>query len=219
MINIPNLPTDNLYKFKFLSGILILIFTGYIYVTQMYVIILNIDDAKINEVKYKITKEIINKNYNLIEYEIKEFDEKFYRVYSKDYQLKLDSRKSKINLLNIKNNQKRIIFLQQNLHKLLSIEQNAKNIDLLKTKLSQLQEKTDALNLEFQISIKKAELEIQKLIYVTAFLCLLLISGLFLSFKGYKEWYKLVQRPNDLKLLLEINYMIANNNNKSDNLS
>ena len=219
MINIPNLPTDNLYKFKFLSGILILLFTCYIYVTQMYVVILNIDDAELNQVKYKIHKEIINKNYKLIEDEIKAFDEKFYKVYSKDYKLKLDSGKVKFNLMDVKNTRERIIFLQQNLNKLLSIEQNAKNIELLKIKLSQLQEKTDALNLEFQISIKKAQLEIQKLTYLAIFLLLLLIFGIRLSYKGYKEWYELVQKPNDIKLQHEINKITANNNNTFDNQS
>ena len=217
MITIPNLPTDNLYKFKFLSGILILIFTCYIYVTQMYVIILNIDDAELNQVKYKIHKEIINKNYKLIDNEIKTFDKKFSSAYNQVYKQKLDSEQFKFNLKDKKNNRERIKFLEQHLNQLLSIDQNAKNIELLEIKLSQLQEKTDALNLQFQISIKKAELEIQKLRYLAIFLLLLLTLGICLSYKGYKEWYELVQKPNDIKLQHKINKITANNNNTFDN--
>ena len=215
-MNIPNLPTDNLYKFKFLSGILILIFTCYIYVTQMYVIILNIDNAEVNEVKYKINKEIITRNYRLIESEIKAFEENFTKMYSKDLTLKFASKNVKINSIN--KNERRLIELEQNLNKLKLIDNNAKNIESLKITLSQLQERKDALNLEFQISIKKAKLEIQKLKYITIFLGLLFVSGIFISIRGYKEWYELVQKPNDIKLQDEVNKILAEKLNTSNHI-
>ena len=215
-MNIPNLPTDNLYKFKFLSGILILIFTCYIYVTQMYVIILNIDNAEVNEVKYKINKEIITRNYRLIESEIKAFEENFTKMYSKDLTLKFASKNVKINSIN--KNERRLIELEQNLNKLKLIDNNAKNIESLKITLSQLQERKDALNLEFQISIKKAKLEIQKLKYITIFLGLLFVSRIFISIRGYKEWYELVQKPNDIKLQDEVNKILAEKLNTSNHI-
>ena len=219
MITIPNLPTDNLYKFKFLSGILILIFTCYIYVTQMYVVILNLDDAELNAVRYKIHKEIIDKNYKLIDNKIKLFNKKFTKVNSHDYKQKLQSEELKYIKHGKKNIKEHIKHLEQHQNELLSIDQDAKNIELLEKKLSLLDEKTDDLNLEFQISIKKVKLEMEKFKYLAIFLLLLLFFGIRLSRNGYKEWYELVQKPTDIKLQYEINQIIANNNNTIDNQS
>ncbi len=70
MTPLPNLPTDNLYKFVFVAGLTIILSSAIIFVTQHNIISTEIDNVELEIIKLEKESDFLTDDTNLLETEI-----------------------------------------------------------------------------------------------------------------------------------------------------
>ena len=206
MMNIPNLPTDNLYKFKFISGVLILAFAAYIYVTEVNYSFSNIIKSSISSKKLDL--QISLRENKLNEIKIEELKLKINtinlslseRFYLENY---LSGQKAYIDsvysTINIDNN-------------ILAIKRNNQNIERLENEAKVINNEIANNLIELKLCITRSSYDTIVLIITSIITFILIFYGRRITKSGYNEWHELVQKPIDEKLFLELKIMKSENN-------
>lgn len=177
MTSLPNLPTDNLYKFLFISG-LTMILSGVLFGFSQY----NKVSEKINSVELSVA------NDNL-EYAFLLEDAKELYAESKALRSKTENEDSLRLLFSGDFNLLRT--------EIDSIGEANKPLEL-KIRQAKVHSTTTSLNGKFL----KEDYRLLKLTTFISFLAC--IVGYYLAKKGYNKWEGLVQKPLDEKLKLEV---------------
>jgi len=211
MLTIPNLPTDNLYKFKFLGGIAILIFTAYLYSTQINTSISKIIELEIEGQKAKYQVAILKSKSKEIEKETLTFNSEYNRIKKAKTDSIFDLEKMKGDLLNDKNYRDYLQFIFAHKNEILPTGQSIEKIEKLQLELIKINNVLDNNLINVQISIVKAKYEMYRLILVGLITLILFIYGKKITNTSYNEWYTLVQKPNDDKLKEEIDKLKIEN--------
>ena len=211
MLTIPNLPTDNLYKFKFLGGISILIFTAYLYSTQINTSISKLIELEIEVQKAKYQVDILKSKSREIEKETLTFNSEYNRIKKAKTDSIFDLEKMKGDLLNDKNYRDYLQFFFAHKNEILPTGQSIEKIEKLQLELTKINNALDNNLINVQISIVKSKYEIYRLILVGLITFILFIYGKKITNTSYNEWYTLVQKPNDDKLKEEIDKLKIEN--------
>ncbi len=214
-MNIPNIPTDNYYKFFALSGVTITIASTIIYLTQSNVLKNDLNKMDIEIVKLKVEKTFLIEDRGKTDRELESLP-------------KIDSSLSSINqdsaftvnlLKEIKSvNNKKIkdyyefifkyednIFPQKSkLHKI------TEEVE----KQSQIRREIELKTALIKTNLKHVEEKNRTLTINGIILCIFFIIGSQMAARGFIKWYKLVQKPSDEKLRLEIEDMKKKNTDK-----
>ena len=179
-MTIPNLPTDNLYKFTALSGVILIIFSLYYPREKLYETRLKIIDVgykmKVLEAKRRIISKSIDENSR----ELKSFNRELNKIFEKIENRKIKGEDSKTIISDLK--KKRSYHLKKHLkadHKLAELE-------LYGLKILKLQKETEMLN---DIYVSRA--------FISIFIN---IFGIIMAFIGFKLWYTRVQKCIDRTL-------------------
>ena len=218
MFPIPNLPTDNLYKFKFLGGISILLFAAYIYSTQLINSYSKLTESKIEVKKLEFRKDLITDNIKETKKEISELRKKFEFVNLDKKNNEVDFETFKTNILNDKNYREYLVFTSTYQY-LLPGGSSFKKIDKLTSDAEQLLKEFEKNSINIEALFFQSEYESKKLGFVSIMFLILCYFGLKYIKIGYNEWFEFVQKPSDEKLKLEIEKLRIENQrdlNKND---
>lgn len=208
MMNIPmpNLPTDNLYKFKFISGVLILAFAAYIYVTEVNYSFSNIIKSSISSKKLDLQISLLENKLNEIKIEelklkIKTINlslsERYYlKNYHSGQEAYIDSIYSIINIDN----------------SILAIKRNNQSIESLENEAKVINNEIANNLIELNLCITRSSYDTKILIITSIITFILIFYGRRITKSGYNEWHQLVQKPIDEKLMLELKKMKSENN-------
>lgn len=202
----PNLPTDNLYKFKFISGVLILAFAAYIYVTEVNYSFSNIIKSSISSKKLDLQISLLENKLNEIKIEelklkIKTINlslsERYYlKNYHSGQEAYIDSIYSIINIDN----------------SILAIKRNNQSIESLENEAKVINNEIANNLIELNLCITRSSYDTKILIITSIITFILIFYGRRITKSGYNEWHQLVQKPIDEKLMLELKKMKSENN-------
>ena len=133
MFNIPNLPTDNLYKFKFLGGITIYIFVAYIYSTQIIDSINKLKQCNVEIYKLESQKETLKGIKEEMNSDLKYLNANFGKISNENTEL--ENKNGKEEISKEKNNQKQHEFPNKNDNGKLPISINIERLNSRSEKL------------------------------------------------------------------------------------
>ncbi len=177
-MTIPNLPTDNLYKFVALSGIAIMIFSVYIYVVHYSRLINDLDQIGLGQLKidYRISQE--KRKISLLNLE---------DSLERSFLSSLDTQGIKAQKIGIR--------FSQNQSKEIS-----NNLNTLQTELDSIS--SNHLDLKYEgILLKKRN---ERLLFLAIPLAIFFSLGLGMAIEGFRRWYYLVQKVIDGKMRVEL---------------
>lgn len=193
-MTLPQLPTDNLYKFMFLAGITIMGASSFLYIDKYNEIQTSLDSIEMDVVNSKLAfyKDSIN-----IRYDLAIIDQ-----LQKEDSISISKLKqSGINLNKIGTPE--IAGIEANLE--------STNNKLIKAKRRLLDSKiSDHITSEsIAYKLKKIRQKTTFLIWVSIFCGVSFILGFIISKHGYNLWQSKVQKPNDQKLAMELKKLIS----------
>ena len=212
-MTIPSLPTDNLYKFIALSGLLMVL------VALIYPItILNKSNEKLNQlagsklqVQYELNE--MHAKDTLIREKLKELEQSIGSSY--------DSVKQNIYSLAYNDSIKKLCqkndfreyfkFIEKYKYSLFPNQSELKEIEDLMKEREDL--RLEIKNLLIQLNYKSGELKTELELYERnkTIIIALLYSGIFITLSGFFLWYIKVQRYLDIKLKQETLKMLMEN--------
>ena len=204
MFTLPNLPTDNLYKFKFLGGICILLFAAYMYSTQFNLSLTNLMKSKIEVKKLSLNYNILKENSEKFKKENENFEKQLQKIKSEPIDSIYDLDKIKSDLLNDKNYRDYFEFVHKYKNEILPTGQSTLKLERIKIEFENITKEIQQNRLDAEVSLLSQEYELYKLILVSLITFFLVKYGLITTKSSYKEWYELVQKPNDELLRQEI---------------
>lgn len=204
MITIPNLPTDNLYKFLFIAGV-ILIISGFIIFTTQYKTLY----GKIEDIELQIQH--IETETNFLKQDNVEFITESKKILKKLKEIKnIDSIDFNTKLQNLKDNlydkeyREYFSFIIEHKKDILPFYEESKKLEIINeqyhTKDRQI---TTNLNMA-RVKNKQLNRGITVLAILGIMTVLLTCFGYIIAKYGYKKWHILVQNPIDEKLQIEL---------------
>jgi hypothetical protein len=211
MFSLPNLPTDNIYKFKFLGGVSILIFVAYIYSTQIINTFSKILETKIEIQKLEFQQERMERDSTLIKDEIETFNKAYKKIKFVEKDSTIDLDELKLNLLTDKNYREYLEFIYKHKNDLLPTGQSFERLKKLQFKQEVIFNEVDKNLINLKTLMIALDYELYKLFAISILSVILLIYGWKITKKGYNEWHELVQKPNDEKLKEEIRKLKSEN--------
>lgn len=209
---VPNLPTDNLYKFAFIGGLTLVLTIAILVVTQYFELMRKMDltDITITQLETDISflkedKKFIRNEVDKLEHEVDSI-EKTSGPLKKSYNLRLNEIHSK--LLSSKDYREYFVLVSTYQSELSPLsykvetlrklhEENKKLTRKILAKSSILTTKVDALSRETDFKL-----------LLSFFAFAGLFCGTILAKYGYKNWKELVQNPTDQKLRVELEMLI-----------
>ncbi|UEG49835.1 hypothetical protein LK994_14435 [Ferruginibacter lapsinanis] len=207
MTPFPNIPTDNLYKFIFISGVIMIFFSIVLFVTEYRTIRDKIDNIEVSMAKTGNEIDVLNKKIKTSEFSFRKIDSAYSILKVDSLSVKFDLDKFeelKIKMLNSKNYRDYLAFLFEHKKDLYpyfeQMEENIKTNGEINLAVNEVSLKS-TLN---KIGLKHLKRESNDLLILTGFVLLLIIGGYYMAKSGYSKWQTLVQRPLDEKLKLEL---------------
>ncbi len=212
-MNIPNLPTDNLYKFLALFGLVLFLFCNIYPTTKL---------NKVEEEVIKIKTEIgeIDLEIDFLEEEIDKYEEDIEEAEMtiSEYQFS-DTTASKINAENLARNLQSkdyrdyLEFIYKYKDDIFPVHKLQREIQAKREKINQ---KRNKIKLRLYRSMREREIVSQKnsdIIKLAWGWAIGSSIGFTMMFFGFRLWYKKVQKPIDEKMVAEIKSL---ENNKPD---
>jgi hypothetical protein len=217
-MNIPTLPTDNFYKFISLAGITITLAAVFL-VTSMYDSInKEIDEIKIDNIKLTDEMDNIQVDIKIIKNEQLELSRSLGKYDSlvndpfsvEQFLSDIDAIKNDKNYreyLEFWFKYRHFVIPEIAVHKL--IKEKMKQQEIIRRKA--------ILNGNLiLIHIDIMERKLYELIVICVISSLLVYFGLNIAYRGFSQWYSLVQEPSDKKLALEVQELKAKKKNNKD---
>ena len=213
-MTIPNLPTDNLYKFKFLGGLTLIIASCYIFLIQYNNLSDKIAALKISISEIKTESTFIKQDSLFIQKEI----------------VRLKKELNVNDTSNNDNNHKDLMIKlekDRNFREYYSfvLSHNEELLPKLKDieKLRAIITKNDSLNRKsiYNLNLISTKTDIVEKEYyhllLLSILCIgLVYAGIKMTSNGHDKWLNLVQKPTDEKILLELKQLKEKINKKSN---
>ncbi|NVN94882.1 MAG: hypothetical protein HXX18_06325 [Bacteroidetes bacterium] len=212
MLNLPNLQIDNLYKFKFYTGISILLFAAYLYSNQINSSISKSIETRIEIKKSELQVKYIDKKISEIKFEIDNYNKEFKKIKFGKIDTLFDFEKFSLKILNDKNYREYLQFLINNRFKLLPVQIKYDNINNLILEYDKILNEFEKNSINIEILIIKSKYEYFKLIVMAIITFLIFLFGIKFTNKSYNEWYEFVQKPLDEKLKLELEKLKSEKN-------
>ena len=201
---LPNLPTDNLYKFTFLAGLILLLFSIVLFVTQYNIILEKKYTLSLAIIKHKAEFSFLKEDLktfktesNILDEAIKTFDKAHFKT-AKNFKTLSEVRKTKTE----ENKYFNFLFRFKN-----ELESRTEKFNKLKIVLEKNLLTRRKIELESNLLDAKTDMlinEIKQIKYLLFFCTVLFITGSLLAFNGYNKWLNLVQLVADEKLALEL---------------
>ncbi len=205
-MEIPNIPTDNYYKFLSLSGVLIMVTSLFIGLTEYNSISTDIDNIDLEVTKLKLDKKFLIEDLKKVEIQIDDLQK------STDVHNLNDSyeenfiflKSNQTSIQNDKNFRDYIEFIFKYKRELMPeiIKAEKIKIDIAKQKKFDREIQIKQATIEFKTKLLRSKANTWYFMSITC--VIFFISGQFISKKGFKNWYLLVQKPSDEKLKLEV---------------
>lgn len=214
-MELPNLPTDNLYKFTFMAGLFIIIFGLTIFTTQYKGISDKIDTLDMATKKYEIESKLLSEDIKRVDQQLNTF-EQHYKIRNNE----IDSLDIVSDIVSLKKRLKSKSFREYYsfllLHKndLTPYIEKSMEIKIMVGKSDSLERKLRLTDGYIEVSISTLKNQINILRGISIFTIIALVSGVTISVKAYKKWEVLVQTPLDKKLNLEIEQLNSAANDK-----
>ena len=205
--SIPNVPTDNLYKFYALSGIFIIIFSivfsiyfGYKIVDEL-ILLHNSNSMVALEIDF------LNSDVEFILNKTKQLENDVSNFYSKPDSLKNESKILSESIKKAKTDQNWRNYLEfyfKNKNHIIPGLAILIEIDSLETKIKTNLREIQKKHLSNELKLRELKIKIIELIIVLVIGISLIKSGFKLSNKGFKLWKTNVQDLIDQKLKIEL---------------
>lgn len=203
MIGLPNLPTDNLYKFFFFGGLTLIIYSSFLYFDQRQSIKEESNSIELNVVKIETENDFITQDLKDIE------------IKKKNLEIEISNLKSHSEGINYNRSDVKEKLQDRNYREYLSFYYTHINdlypilakTALLQTEFKEYSNKENELKLNSRILlVKKNQLkrEEDSLTHLLIAVALFIIIGLFFSLFGALKWYNL-QKYADEKWLKGLN--------------
>ena len=217
-MNIPSLPTDNLYKFISLSGVTIVLATFLFYGT-IYIDIFNRIDGMESEVSIlELDSKFITEDQQQLEKKIAHLAKYFPGniIGNIDSSITQHFVKESKELINDKNLREYYDFIFKNENKIFPEKQK---IELIKSE----NERIISLNRIYEKKVvqirTKSNIILRlnhRLSSVSTILGILVAIGILMALYGFKKWYNKVQKPTDEKLAIELKNLVDLQQNRKD---
>lgn len=196
-MNIPNLPTDSLYKFISIFGLVLIVFGQYVIISQT---------TDLNQ-----EKDLYNSEIKILNYDIELSKERSENFISQ-IQLKCAQSKCSCTVITRTDNS-------------IEIKADAKNCDVNQDLVNEIAKVQESIGNENQkVERKRREIEAKEAIIGrkddllqarTSFATFMSTAGLLFSILGFWFWYKNVQRHQDIILKDQADKIIADKNSKA----
>lgn len=202
---LPNLPTDNLYKFEFIAGLTLTITSIILFVTQYDKLYDKIADHKIAITELKTNVDFLKTDLTIIKKDIVTLK---HELKISDSIKTNDSHRDLENLGNAVDRNKNIneknTRQQYQQDELTHQQEKIETLRRMYQRNDTLFRKNTSLSNILNTKIELAQKEYQHLIIFYIISILTLILGCVMAKNGYDKWLILVQKPTDEKLLLEL---------------
>jgi len=205
-MNIPNLPTDNFYKFLSLAGLVTAIASFIIFNSESDKLDTDINDLRTSIVELEADKVYLESDSIVIARRVNSLS----KIDSSLLSLNSDSitaayfKANAENLKKDKNLREYFEFLFDNEEQINpEIFKIKKIMDEIKTQKKIMKE----LFLKESLIVRKNQIlhrHLNKLKWTGIFFVVFFTAGIFIAIRGFSSWYKLVQKPSDEKLKFEI---------------
>ncbi len=205
-MTIPNLPTDNYYKFLALSGVVIAITCAILFLNQMNTLDSEVNSLGIEVSQSKLEKKFLEEDYSEITNQIKSLGS-YDTVLAKS---NLDSmiteyfKKNLTSLQTDKNTRDFYEFMFKYEDKIIPIGPKVQKIKASLSEQTQIKRKLDLKIVTIEEKLKIIRHKKNYLLFTGIGLVIFCIIGIRIASKGFVKWYNLVQKPSDDKLALEI---------------
>jgi hypothetical protein len=204
MTPLPNIPTDNLYKFIFIAGLTIILTGLVILVTQYNSITNSLGKLEFEVGKIESESAYLRKEASELGIELKALDKKTSNIKADSFEINQHLIDLKSNLLNDKNYREYLSFLFAHESDLVPYSKEFSKLmkinEILEAKQKQITLNGDIIMLK----IRQLRRETIRLVVISILLSLMMFTGYRIANSGYHKWYTLVQKPADEKLNLEL---------------
>lgn len=213
MIPLPSIPTDNLYKFIFVSGLTLIFGGAILFATQYNTISKRMDDLTIEIVKLEAEGGFITDDISKLESQTSKM-EKNLKGINRDTTSEFKHYKTLTeNAYKDKEYREYLKFIFSYKEDIYPFYVENKNVE---QNLIDLETKTRTHKLNTLLLSEKTK-QLKRELYVLLFWSIVFIIsfsiGLRMSQTGYKNWYLHVQQPTDEKIKIELDKL------KSDKLA
>lgn len=203
-MTVPILPTDNLYKFIFTSGLTIIFGTFFLYFTQAKLI-----NNKIQSIELALTEEntevdFVKTDIEDLNSEIKVLQNNLNKIKSDSLNINESFKNSIYNMQNDENYRAFLSFFYAHKEDIVPYYKDDKLIKEKEKKLEDENRKTILGKNIIEVKIQQLVTEKNNYLFLILISIISIITGIFLSIYGYIKWYYLVQKPSDEKIKLEI---------------
>jgi len=202
MISIPNLPTDNLYKFTFLGGLTLVIVSAVLLFTKWTDLYTNVEDLDFAVKKTKIELTFLKEDRAYIKSQINKITKELKITDSIDIVTNL--RVLREQLLRDRNLREFYAFVWDHRLDLLPYEDDIRKLKAMNESNKLLDRKIRTTNEMYFIKLKALSKETNLMLIFSVLNILLMAIGVLMARHGYFRWYYLVQKPADEKLNIEL---------------
>lgn len=205
MISLPNIPTDNLYKFTFVAGLTIILTALIILVTLYNSITNSVDKLEFEVGKTESESAYLIKEETELGIELKAINKKTSNFSSDTSAInQYNINDLKINQLHNKDYREYLGFIFAHKSDLIpyydELGKLAKTNEILRAKEKQITLNGDIVILKS----RQLKSEAERRLVISSLLCIMIFIGGIIAYFGYQKWYLLVQKPSDEKLKLEL---------------
>ena len=204
-MNIPNLPTDNLYKFTFLAGISIIVISVILYITEYNNLNTKTTLLRIAIDSAKTEGEFQSQDINLIKLEIDKIGNRLHTIQNKDTINEIeDFKQLNTKLLNDKNFRDYYGFVLLHQNELVPYQNQLLDLEIKNKELLLINRKQIINSKQMLLKSRILEKENISLFVLALVAAIVLVIGIKMSISGYNNWYNIVQKPLDKKLMIEL---------------
>lgn len=201
-MTIPNLPTDNLYKFIFIGGLTLVIASCILLVTQYNLLSEKIDAHKVSTTELETELSILEKDLKFINKDLARLEKKLKTDDTIDIVTNLDVIRER--LKKDKDFREYYSFLLEHKEDLLPYYKDIAQLEIMINRGDSLERKSSINHVILQEKLKLLRKENRSLILFSLFSLVCMVVGYVMARNGYKKWLTLVQEPADEKIRLEL---------------
>jgi len=204
MTPLPNIPTDNLYKFTFIAGLTIMLTALVILATQYNSVTNSTDKLEFEIGKIVSESAYFTKESAKLKIELDAIIKKTSNFKSDTFDINQHISDLKNHLLTDKNYREYLSFVFAHKSDLTPYSEEVNKLnkinEILQVKGKQIILNSDITNLK----VTQLRRENNRLIVISILYCLITYIGFRIANSGYNKWYTLVQKPSDEKLKMEL---------------
>jgi hypothetical protein len=201
-MTIPNLPTDNLYKFTFLGGLTIVIASCILFLTQYNLLSDKIDTISLSSAELETELNFIGEDINFIAKETLKMKTNLKGEDTVDIYADWEALSNKLE--KDKNFREYYSFLLEHKEDVLPYRKQFVELESMTNKIDSLNRKSIATKNILKEKLQLIKKEYRMLVILSIVCCAFIFIGGKMAIKGHKDWLNLVQKPADEKARLEL---------------